>query len=651
MIGIGKTKEQLINELTGLRQRVAELEACEAERKQVEEALRAERNKLQSLIDAMEDELTIQDKDFNFIYQNKLSRIISGGDQVGKKCYRIYEGKDKVCDGCPVEKVFRDGKSHTAERRQVTPSGEVIFLELTANPIRDARGEIVTCLKIGRNITERKQAEEALRLQAEIMRNMAEGVVLTRAKDATIVYTNPRFEEMFGYGAGELIGRNISVVNAPTDKNPEEVAKDIQRSLKERGVWQGEVYNIKKDDTPFWCYANVSTFNRHEYGDVWIATHRDITRRKLMEEALRKNEEKSLRMFESVTEGISVVDLNGIITEANQRTVEMHGFSSKGELLGKSAFELVAPSDHEKIAKNMRKTLKEGLIRGVEYNLLKSDGSEFPSELSTSVLKDASGNPVGLVTISRDITRRKQAEGREKELQKELLLSSRLASIGELAAGVAHQINNPLTGVLGFSQRLLRKSTDREVSENLGRIYTEAERAAKVVQNLLIFARRRQPKKELSDANEILQSALELRAYELKTSNIEVVTGLAPSLPRVMLDFYQMEEVFLNIILNAEQVMTEAHNGGKLTIETGRGKGYIRVTFTDDGPGIPAEKLYKIFDPFFSTRGERGGTGLGLSVCHGIIAEHGGRIYAKSKPGKGATFFVELPVSTDVAET
>jgi two-component system NtrC family sensor kinase len=243
-----------------------------------------------------------------------------------------------------------------------------------------------------------------------------------------------------------------------------------------------------------------------------------------------------------------------------------------------------------------------------------------------------------------DITERRQGEEREKELQRELYLSSRLASIGELAAGVAHQLNNPLTGVLGFSQRLLRKSTDEESSQDLKRIYAEAERAAKVVQNLLTFARRRQPRKQHSDVNEVLESALELQDYELKTSNIEVVTDLAPNLPGIMLDFFQIEEVFLNLILNAEQALTEANGGGKLTIKTEKRKEYIRTTFTDDGPGIPAEKLHKIFDPFFTTRGEKGGTGLGLSVCHGIITEHGGRIYAKSKPGKGATFFVELPL-------
>jgi len=245
------------------------------------------------------------------------------------------------------------------------------------------------------------------------------------------------------------------------------------------------------------------------------------------------------------------------------------------------------------------------------------------------------------------VAKLKQAEEREKQLRQEFNRSRRLASIGQLAAGVAHEINNPLTGIIGFSERLLRKSTDEEISRDLGRIHNEARRVAKVVENLLAFARRREPKKEYSDIDDILQKALELKAYELKTSNIEVALDLVPGLTKVMVDFGQLQQVFLNIILNAEQTMTEAHGGGKLSIKTQETKGYIRVSFTDDGPGIPAEQLDRVFDPFFTTRWEKGSTGLGLSTCHGIVTEHGGRIYAESELGKGATVIVELPLTAE----
>ncbi|MBA7569004.1 Sensor histidine kinase TmoS [subsurface metagenome] len=356
------------------------------------------------------------------------------------------------------------------------------------------------------------------------------------------------------------------------------------------------------------------------------------------EVALQESKEKYKDLAESITDVFFAFDKDLRYTYWNKASEKLTGISAE-DALGKHIYNLFPDSEMTRRAEKVYlKALRTQQVQSFvnEYQL---GGKDYFFEISAYPSKN------GLSVFTRDITERKEAEEREKELQQELYRSSRLASVGELAAGVAHQINNPLTGVLGFSQRLLRKSTDEEVSQGLRRIYTEAERAAKVVQNLLAFARRRQPNKQYSDINEILESALELRAYQLKTSNIEVITNLAPSLPKIMLDFHQIQEVFLNIILNAEQAMTEANNGGKLTIKTGENKRYVRTTFTDDGPGIPAEHLDKIFDPFFTTKGEKGGTGLGLSVCHGIITEHGGKIYAKSQPGKGATFIVEFPLT------
>jgi PAS domain S-box-containing protein len=739
------------------------------ERKQSEEALQAEKNKLQSVMGAMEDGLSIQDKDYNIIYQNEPSRIAAGGNYVGEKCYRAYEGREEVCEGCPVGKAFRNGKSHTAERRRVTPSGEVTFWENTANPIRDAKGRIISCLELTRNITERKQVEEALRESEERFRSIVEnsqaGIMIL--DDAyQLIYVNPQICRMSGYSRKGLIGQDFRKF---LDEESKQLVADryIQRQRGEEVPPRYE-FNIVRKDGQKRRVEISSAVIKDSAGKVrTVVQLLDITERKQAEEALRESKEQLRKMFESVTDGISVVDLSGIITEVNQRAVEIHGFGSKDKLLGRNALELVAPRDHERIATNMRKTLKQGTIRDVEYTLLKADGTEFPGELSTSVLRDASGKGVGHITIvrdvterkraeealqaeknklqsvidamadgltirdtdynliyqsepskklsgdhlgekcyrvfegresvcegcpvgkafkdgkshvaerkmvvpsgevtfwentaslvrdaegrivscievGRDITERKRAEEKEKQLQQELYLSRRLASVGELAAGVAHEINNPLTGVLGFSQRLLRKSSDEEVRRDLEIIYGEAQRAAKVVQNLLTFARRREPKKEHSNINDIVQKTLELRAYELKTGNIEVVTDLIPRLPEIMVDFHQIQEVFLNIVLNAEQAMNEAHGEGKLIIKTREIKDYVRISFADNGPGIPPEQLDKVFDPFFTTRAEKGGTGLGLSACHGVVTEHGGRIYARSKPGNGATFFVELPLS------
>jgi signal transduction histidine kinase len=183
-----------------------------------------------------------------------------------------------------------------------------------------------------------------------------------------------------------------------------------------------------------------------------------------------------------------------------------------------------------------------------------------------------------------------------------------------------------------------------DIKEDLGTIYSEAQRAASIVKNLLTFARKHPPVKQLSQVNTIIEDVLRLRAYQQKVNNIEVDKQLAANLPEIMVDYFQMQQVFLNIIVNAESAMLEAHGKGKLVITTERVNGITKVTFTDDGHGIARENLGRIFAPFFTTKEAGKGTGLGLSICHGIVTEHGGRIYAKSQIGKGATFVVELPV-------
>jgi len=365
-------------------------------------------------------------------------------------------------------------------------------------------------------------------------------------------------------------------------------------------------------------------------------------------EGLRSSHDFLNRVLNSMFEDLMVVDREYNIVDVNRCFVERYGRSYK-DIIGSKCYEIThkrhRPCSEARHLCPLRTVLKTGLTLEVEHIHKDKEGKQLIVQINVFPLFGPKGEIEYIVEIQRDITERKQAEEKEKQLQEELNRSSRLAAIEELAAGVAHHINNPLTGILGFSQRLLRKTTNENIKKDLERIHNEGYRVAKVVENLLTFARRREPKREYANMNDIVQKALELRSYELKTSNIEVVTDLAPRLPEIIVDFHQIQEVFLNIILNAEQVMTEAHGGGKLTIITHKIKDYIIVEFADDGPGIPAEHLDKLFDPFFTTRGEKGGTGLGLSVCHGIVTKHGGRIYAKSKPGKGATFIVEFPLT------
>ena len=232
-----------------------------------------------------------------------------------------------------------------------------------------------------------------------------------------------------------------------------------------------------------------------------------------------------------------------------------------------------------------------------------------------------------------------------KTTQAQLIQSEKLSGIGEFVAGVAHELNNPLTSVMGFSELLAQADTNPQHKRHLEMIHKSALRCQKIVQSLLSFARRHKPERKAVCVNGLIEAALEILNYQLRTSNIEVVTCFDPQLPQAMVDPHQLQQVFLNLINNARQAI-EAHQpkGWIKLFTTARGS-HVRVTIQDSGPGIPPESFSKIFDPFFTTKEVGKGTGLGLSLCYGIIKEHGGTITPRSQPGEGATFIIELPIT------
>ena len=232
-----------------------------------------------------------------------------------------------------------------------------------------------------------------------------------------------------------------------------------------------------------------------------------------------------------------------------------------------------------------------------------------------------------------------------KTTQNQLIQSEKLSGIGEFVAGVAHELNNPLTSVMGFAELLQQSDMPEQQRRYLDVIFKSAKRCQKIVQSLLSFARRHAPERKVLCVNEIVESAVEILQYQMRTSNIEVITELDPRLPATEVDQHQMQQVFLNIINNARQAIEAGQTKGCLRITTDSRDGWVRISFQDNGPGIPAENLKKIFNPFFTTKEVGKGTGLGLSLCYGIVSEHGGKITPYSKEGEGATFVIELPIT------
>jgi two-component system cell cycle sensor histidine kinase/response regulator CckA len=358
---------------------------------------------------------------------------------------------------------------------------------------------------------------------------------------------------------------------------------------------------------------------------------------KQMEEEIKKSEETLRRYLESSPDAIFTIDLEGTFLYGHKAAERMTAYTRE-EFIGKSFRELhlLPPEYLLKAAQLLELSAAGKSTKQDEFQLIRKDGSYVFIEISLYPI--GQGSEVEIIGVARDITNRKRME-------QQLQLAGRLAAVGELAAGVAHELNNPLAAVLMYSQLLnTRDDLDETVRSDIDTVFKEAQRATRITGSLLSFARRQKPDKSPISINEVIEKSLELSTSQMKANNIEITRELERELPAIMADFYQLQEVFLNLINNAEQAMTEAHGRGSLNVKTEKSGEMIRIVFSDDGPGIAEGILKRIFDPFFTTKDVGKGTGLGLSICYGVVQEHGGHIYAESKPSKGATFVIELPV-------
>lgn len=334
---------------------------------------------------------------------------------------------------------------------------------------------------------------------------------------------------------------------------------------------------------------------------------------------------------EEAPDGIQITDLNGFVIYSNRAVEEIYGFPPY-EFKGKHISEMnVDPEFASRVIvpgiKKRGRWVGELLVRH-------KDGREFPIWLTASIVRGSKGDPIAMVGIIRDITEQKEKE----KLEKQLLQADKLATVGQLAAGVAHEINNPLGNISLYAQILMKKTKDMATKEKLTVISNEADRAAHIVKGLLDFARQSELRISQIDINTEIGKVLGILKPQLK--DIRVETDLEP-LPLIPADSGQMQQVLMNLLTNSIQAITE---NGEIMVNTKAEKNHVEISISDNGCGIPEENLDRIFDPFFTTKDQGKGTGLGLSISYGIIKRHNGSIQVKSKAGEGTTFKINLPV-------
>lgn len=660
------------------------------EHKRLEEQLRRSEERYRTLVEDSplficrylpSTELTYVNGAYSRFFGKKPEEII------GKPFLTVIPEEDQEWVMDSLKALSADSPVQLLEHRVIAPNGEIRWQRWTDRALLNEAGEVIAYQSIGEDTTERREADKALReahealefrvsertseisesykhlrqemeqreraaestrIAAEVMDHMDEGVVLVSADTRKIIFANPRFEQMFGYDPGELKGKLVIEINADNKKQGKESEAALFHSLVSTGKWSGELENVKKDGARFWSRATVSTFEHSRMGKVWVGVQQDITLRKQAEAALRESEALIRQIADTVEDVCWITDIQEHRVLFASRSYQRVWGRPLDELYAdpKNWATAIHPDDYQRTWENFKEA-REGRIYDQEYRILRPDGLVRWIHDRGFPIRNESGAVTRIAGIARDITALKRAEEEAHLHRVESAHLARMSLIGRTAIEIAHEVNQPLTGITVFAERSLRRLPDNgaspELREALSNIVAFSMRASNVVKRIRAFAQKGARPKEDFDIAQVIQNAFALIEDEARRHKVIVSVDSEAADCRAFGVSQEIEQVLINLMVNAIEAMKENTNRRRmLMIEQKREGDKILILVKDTGPGIPQDVSGKIFESFFTTKSE--GLGLGLAISKAIVEDHGGQLSFRSAgDDTGAAFCIALP--------
>lgn len=585
------------------------------------------------IFDAITDFIVVHDQSDKVLRVNRSLAAMIGvppSELIGLNIRALMAlTSDSASYSCPFCRSMGDDTEEFAH-----PVFDRTYLVSTSR-VHGANGEGLQTIHVLKDISDRSEAERRYR---ELFDNIQEGLFFS-TPEGRFVEVNDAMVRMLGYGSRE----ELLQIDIPTQLylTPEQRERHARLMEEQGGLRNFEATLRRKNGSPI--HVLINAFGLYDGAGRLLQIRGlmlDVTGLRTYQSELHRERDFSGKILNNTQSLILVADTAGLVSYANRRWYDA-GFEQR-ELLGHPLLELAARNFARPLAEAVQSTLKGQQVDNLELEIVRRNGVSGKFSANLSPMRDEQGTVTSIVLMLTDITD-------SAVLRDKLVHTEKMAAVGQLVSGVAHEVNNPLTAILGFADLMMENpELPESARKDLRVILQEAQRTKQIVQNLLSFARQMPPQRNPVQLNLILRRTIQLRSYDFNSHGVDIVERLDEDLPEVIGDAHQLQQVFLNILNNAYDAVREVGRPARIEIMSIKSGDSVEVSFSDNGDGITHPD--KIFDPFFTTKEVGKGTGLGLSICYGIVKEHGGEIlYHNNIGGTGATFIVRLPIAQQAA--